>query len=98
VFARCVLVGRGVDSVELDTEYVLPNRAAAILKKLSIEGWKEQDGSFVSHYAGFTGYVWEEEDGRWGYQAERTEWSSPAGYARNVSEAKRSVAAQIAER
>ena len=66
----CTLSGRGVSNMTLFPEVIEASLAGVILEKLDANGWKEEDGCLVSYYGGRPSYVWEDDDGGWGYQLE----------------------------
>lgn len=103
-FAECIRKGAaGIGSIQLIEATVAANRASAILKRLDASGWylDAVSGVTKAHYGSSIAYVWQDPaaPGTWSYDADGDGWmSGAAGYADNISEAKRCAAALIASR
>lgn len=102
-FAECSRKGAaGISSIQLTEATVAADRASAILKRLDASGWRcdEAAGVTKAHYGSCTAYVWQDPDAprTWSYDADGDGWRGAAGYADNISEAKRCAAALIASR
>jgi hypothetical protein len=98
-WAACELNGTaGIGEITFSTERIASDRAAAILKTMNINGWQaDEHGNLWVGYDRYRAFVWQEEDGGWGFEVEsRTEKSIKSGYVSNISEAKREAANAIA--
>lgn len=92
LWAACTLRGpAGLGTVKFERETIGTDRAAGILKRMSWQPDPAEEGVLVAGYSQYLARVWEDEYG-WSYQIDER----PAGYADNMTAAKRACADEIA--
>ena len=92
LWAACTLRGpAGMGTVKFERETIQSDRAGRILPRMSWGPDPTEEGVLVASYSPYLARVWQDEYG-WSYQVDER----PAGYADNMSDAKRACADEIA--
>ncbi|MCU6496905.1 hypothetical protein LPN04_03760 [Rugamonas sp. A1-17] len=92
-WASCSMRSAGVRTVQYTDDLIEADRAAAVLHRLELCGWRPEAGALLSNYKGRVAAVWEDEEAdAWGWQID----DLPAERVSTISEAKRRCAEVLA--
>lgn len=92
-WAKCTIRSAGVSAVQYTDDQIETDKAAAVLRRLELCGWRPESGTLICRYGSRTATVWEDEDAdAWGWQVD----DLPADRVNTVTEAKRRCAEVLA--